>query len=52
MDITNVVPGNVLSIALRAASATGLVESNVIMNTIVTNVPGAPFPALSLRCRD
>lgn len=43
MDITNVVPGNVLSIALRAASATGLTESNVIMNTIVTNVPGAPF---------
>ena len=43
MDITNVLPGNVLSIALRAASATGLVESNVIMNTIVTNVPGAPF---------
>ncbi len=43
MDITNVVPGNVLSIALRAASSTGLTESNVIMNTIVTNVPGAPF---------
>ncbi|MEP1471894.1 MAG: wax ester/triacylglycerol synthase family O-acyltransferase [Halieaceae bacterium] len=43
MDITNVVPGNVLSIALRAASATGLTESNVVMNTIVTNVPGAPF---------
>ena len=43
MDITNVVPGNVLSIALRAASATGLVESNVMMNTVVTNVPGAPF---------
>jgi len=43
MDITNVVPGNVLAVALRAASATGLVESNVIMNTIVTNVPGAPF---------
>ena len=43
MDITNVVPGNVLSVALRAASATGITESNVVMNTIVTNVPGAPF---------
>ena len=43
MDITDVVPGNVLSVALRAASATGLVEATVIQNTIVTNVPGAPF---------
>jgi diacylglycerol O-acyltransferase len=42
MDITNVMPGNVLSIAIRAASATGLVEANVIHNTIITNVPGAP----------
>jgi diacylglycerol O-acyltransferase len=43
MDITNVMPGNVLSIAIRAASATGLVEANVIQNTVVTNVPGAPM---------
>jgi len=42
MDVTNVMPGNVLSIALRAASATGLAEASVIQNTIVTNVPGAP----------
>jgi diacylglycerol O-acyltransferase len=43
MDITNVMPGNVLSIAIRAASATGLAEANVIQNTMVTNVPGAPM---------
>jgi WS/DGAT/MGAT family acyltransferase len=43
MDITNVIPGNVLSVALRAASSTGLTEANVVHNTIVTNVPGPPF---------
>lgn len=42
MDLTNVMPGNVLSVAMRAASATGLSEASVIHNTIVTNVPGAP----------
>ena len=43
MDVTDIVPGNVLSMAVRMASATGLAEANVIQNTIVTNVPGAPF---------
>ncbi len=43
MDITNVVPGNVLSVALRASSATGMAEAQVLNNTIITNVPGAPF---------
>ena len=43
MDLTNVLPGNVLSIAIRAASSTGLTEANVMQNTIVTNVPGAPM---------
>lgn len=43
MDITDVLPGNVLSVALRASSAAGLVEANVMFNTIVTNVPGPPF---------
>jgi len=43
LDLTDVLPGNVLSLAIRAASATGLAEANVIQNTIVTNVPGAPF---------
>ena len=42
LDLTNVMPGNVLSVAIRAASATGLAEASVIQNTIVTNVPGAP----------
>ena len=36
-------PGNVLSLAIRTASATGLSEASVMFNTIITNVPGAPF---------
>ncbi len=43
VDLTDIMPGNVLSLALRAASATGLTEANPTMNTVVTNVPGAPF---------
>ncbi|MEX1664787.1 WS/DGAT/MGAT family O-acyltransferase [Zhongshania arctica] len=40
VDVTNVLPGGMLSLALRAASATGLTEAAVIFNTVVTNVPG------------
>ncbi len=43
IDLTDIMPGNVLSLALRAASATGLAEASVIQNTVVTNVPGAPM---------
>lgn len=43
VELTDVLPGNVLSLALRTASATGLAEASVMANTIVTNVPGAPF---------
>ena len=43
VDLSDVMPGNVLSLAIRTASATGLSEANVMQNTIVTNVPGAPF---------
>ncbi|MEH6634828.1 MAG: wax ester/triacylglycerol synthase family O-acyltransferase [Halioglobus sp.] len=43
VDLTDVMPGNVLSLAIRTASATGLSEASVMFNTIVTNVPGAPF---------
>ncbi len=43
VDLTDVLPGNVLSLAIRTASATGLSEASVMFNTIVTNVPGAPF---------
>lgn len=44
MDITDVVPGGVLSVAMRVASSSSLLhmQSAVIHNTIVTNVPGAP----------
>lgn len=43
MDATNIMPGNVLSVAMRVASATGLDQASIIHNTIVTNVPGAPM---------
>tara|TARA_R110002110_G_scaffold415748_1_gene654823 strand:- start:56710 stop:58185 length:1476 start_codon:yes stop_codon:yes gene_type:complete len=43
VDLTDVMPGNVLALALRTATATGLTEANVVQNTVVTNVPGAPF---------
>lgn len=42
MDLTDALPGNVLEIALRAASALRLAEANVVHNTIVTNVAGPP----------
>ena len=42
VDLTDVMPGNVLSLAIRTASATGLAEASTVFNTIVTNVPGAP----------
>lgn len=42
MDITDTVPGGILSMAIRTAAATGLSEASVIYNTIVTNVPGSP----------
>ena len=43
LDITNLIPGSVLAVALRAAAVTGLTESSVMTNTVVTNVPGANF---------
>ena len=49
MDITDLVPGGVLSVALRAAAATGLAEAAVAQNTYVTNVPGTCRAVLFLR---
>jgi WS/DGAT/MGAT family acyltransferase len=43
VDVTDVMPGNVLSLAIRTAAVTGLSEASVTQNTIVTNVPGAPY---------
>jgi WS/DGAT/MGAT family acyltransferase len=43
VDLADVMPGNVLSLAMRTASATGLDRASVMFNTIITNVPGAPF---------
>ena len=43
VDVADVLPGNVLSLAVRTAAATGLADASHMFNTIVTNVPGAPF---------
>ena len=43
VDLADVMPGNVLSLAIRTASATGLAEASVMFNTVVTNVPGPPM---------
>ena len=43
VDLADVMPGNVLSLAIRTAAVTGLAEASTIFNTIVTNVPGPPF---------
>jgi WS/DGAT/MGAT family acyltransferase len=43
VDITDLVPGAVMAVALRTAAATGLMESSIMCNTVVTNVPGPPF---------
>ena len=43
LELTDLVPGNVLALGLRLAAATGLTESSVTFNTIVTNVPGPPI---------
>jgi WS/DGAT/MGAT family acyltransferase len=40
MDLTNAIPGKMLEIAFRAASAFHLTEGGVVRNTILTNVPG------------
>ncbi|AQA18182.1 acyltransferase [Halioglobus japonicus] len=43
VDVADVLPGNVLSLAIRTAAATGLAEAGTMFNTVITNVPGAPF---------
>jgi WS/DGAT/MGAT family acyltransferase len=40
MEVTDLLPGAVLSMALRLAEVTGLAEVPVIYHTYVTNVPG------------
>ncbi len=42
MDVTDVLPGGMMALAMRASVSTGLTERAVIFNTIVTNVPGPP----------
>ncbi len=45
MDITDLVPGGILAVALKTAASTGLTEASIMQNTYVTNVPG---PAVQL----
>jgi len=42
VDLAETVPIGMLSGLLQAAASAGLAEKAVMMNTIVTNVPGAP----------
>ena len=37
------------ALLIQAAAMTGLAEKNLMMNTMITNVPGAPLPALYVR---
>ncbi|TXS95223.1 wax ester/triacylglycerol synthase family O-acyltransferase [Parahaliea maris] len=43
VEITDLIPGNILALAIHTAALTGLTESSVFMNTVVTNVPGPPW---------
>lgn len=43
VDVTDLVPGAVMAVALRTAAATGLTESSIMCNTVVTNVPGPSY---------
>ncbi len=42
MEVAETVPTGIQSAVIRLAVGAGLSESNVMMNTIVTNVPGSP----------
>ncbi len=43
MDVAEAVPGGIVSLVMRMMVGAGLAESNLMQNTIVTNVPGPPL---------
>jgi diacylglycerol O-acyltransferase len=42
IDVADAVPGGLISLLMRWAIDAGIAESNLVQNTIVTNVPGPP----------
>jgi WS/DGAT/MGAT family acyltransferase len=42
MDVAEAVPGGFISLLIRFAIGAGIAESNLVQNTMVTNVPGPP----------
>ncbi len=43
VDFSETVPAGMQALLIQAAAMTGLAEKNLMMNTIITNVPGAPY---------
>jgi WS/DGAT/MGAT family acyltransferase len=43
VDFSEAVPGAVQALLIKLSAAAGMAEKNVMMNTTITNVPGAPF---------
>ena len=42
IDFSETVPASIQALLIRASAFAGMAEKNVMMNTTVTNVPGAP----------
>jgi WS/DGAT/MGAT family acyltransferase len=42
VDFSESVPAGIQALLMQASAATGMAEKNLMMNTTVTNVPGAP----------
>ncbi|MCB1687652.1 MAG: wax ester/triacylglycerol synthase family O-acyltransferase [Halioglobus sp.] len=43
VDFSETVPAGMQALLIQAAAMTGLAEKNLMMNTLITNVPGAPY---------
>lgn len=43
VDFSETLPAGMQALLIQAAAMTGLAEKNLMMNTMITNVPGAPF---------
>jgi len=43
VDFSETVPAGIQALLIQATALTGLAEKNLMMNTTITNVPGAPF---------
>lgn len=43
VDFSETVPAGIQALLIQATALTGLAEKNLMMNTTITNVPGAPY---------